>query len=128
MSRLIDMDPQRQLEPEPKGHEFGYYTLDRLPTLEVSNVDTTQAISLKMKDEDIPSDKLWKFPIDNDVLYKLQQEDIFCKNILNQIEKGNIVEGQLYLIKDKIFKRYVIDGENTYETTVVPRTLTTQIL
>ena len=109
MSRLIDMDPQIQLEPEPKGYEFGYYTFDQLLTLEVSNVDTTQAISLKMKDEDIPSDKCWKFPIDNDILYKLQQEDIFCKNILNQIEKGNIVEGQLYLIKDKILKRYVID-------------------
>ena len=44
-----------------------------------------------------------------------QQEDVFCKNILNQIEKGNIVEGQLYLIKDKILKRYIIDGDNTYE-------------
>ena len=128
MSRLIDIDPQIKLELEPEGYEFGYYTFDQLPSLEVSNVDTTQDVSLETKDEDIPSDKLWKFPIDNDVLYKLQQEDIFCKNILNQIEKGNIVEGQLYLIKDKILKRYVIDGENTYETTMVPRTLTTQIL
>ena len=34
----------------------------------------------------------------------------------------------MYLIKDKILKRYVIDGENTYETTVVPGALTTQIL
>ena len=58
----------------------------------------------------------------------MQWEDVFCKNILNEIEKGNIVEKQLYLIKDKILKRYVIDGENTYETTVVPRALTTQIL
>ena len=61
-----------------------------------------------------------KLPIGNDTLHRLQQEDIFCKNILNQIEKGNIVEGQLYLIKDKILKRYIIDRDNTYETTVVP--------
>ena len=58
----------------------------------------------------------------------MQQEDVFCKNILSQIEKGNIVEGQLYLIKDKILKRYIIDGDNTYETTVILRALTTQIL
>ena len=58
----------------------------------------------------------------------MQQEDVFCKNILSQIEKGNIVEGQLYLVKDKILKRYIIDGDNTYETTVIPRALTTQIL
>ena len=60
-------------------------------------------------------------------MHKLQQEDAFCKNILNQIEKGNITDGQLYLVKDKILKRYVL-GDNTYETIVVPRTLTAQIL
>ena len=59
---------------------------------------------------------------------RLQQEDVFCGNILSQIEKGNIVEGQLYLIRDKILKRYVIDGDNTYETTMILRALTTQIL
>ena len=31
---------------------------------------------------------------------------------MNQIEKGNIVEGQLYLIRDKILKIYVVDGES----------------
>ena len=36
MSRLIDMDPQIQPEPEPEGYEFGYYTFDQLPELEVS--------------------------------------------------------------------------------------------
>ena len=41
MSRLIDMDPQIQLEPEPEGYEFGYYTFDQLPELEVSNIQTT---------------------------------------------------------------------------------------
>ena len=31
-------------------------------------------------------------------------------------------------MKDNILKRYVIEGNNTYETTVVPRALTGQIL
>ena len=94
----------------------------------MSNVETTQNISLEMKNEDTSNDSLWKLPIGKDALHKLQQKDVFCKNILNQIEKGNIVEGQLYLIKDKILKRYITDGENTYETTVVPKALTAQIL
>ena len=127
MSRLIDIDLQIQPEAEPEGYEFGYYTFDPLPTLEVSNVETTQDLSLKIEDKDAPNDNLWKLPIDNDTLSKLQQADIFCKNILSQTEKGNIV-GQLYLIKDKILKRYIIDEDNTYETTVVPRALTIQIL
>ena len=40
MSRLIDIDLQIQLESEPEGYEFGYYTFDTLPTLEVSSVET----------------------------------------------------------------------------------------
>ena len=67
-------------------------------------------------------------PIDNGVLQKLQEDDVFCKNILNQIKKGNISVIQLYLAKDNILKRYVIEGNNTYETTVIPRALTGQIL
>ena len=69
-----------------------------------------------------------KLPISNDILSKLQQEDEFCKNILGQIKKGNIVEGQLYLIKDDILTRYVVDEDDTYKTVVMPRSLTPQIL
>ena len=87
MSRLIDIDLQIQPEPEPEGYEFGYYTFDPLPTLEASNVETTQDLSLEMKDKDVPNDNLWELPIDNNLLYKLQQEDVFCRNILSQIEK-----------------------------------------
>ena len=99
-----------------------------LPTLEVTNVEAIQKKSLETKDKDASDHDLWKLLISNDTLSKLQQEDVFCKNILSQIEKGSIVEGQLYLIRDKTLRRYVIDGDNTYETTVIPRVLTTQIL
>ena len=67
-------------------------------------------------------------PISNEILIQLQQKDIFCKNILDQIEKGNIVDGQLYLIKGKILRRYVQEGEDTYETIVLLKDLTAQIL
>ena len=128
MSRLIDLDLQIQPESESEGYEFSYYTFDTLPALEVSNVKTIQDISLNVKDVHASKNDLWKLPISNDTLYKLKQEDVFCKNILNQIEKGNIIEGQLYVVKDKLLKRYVIDGDNTYETTVVLRAITTQML
>ena len=128
MSRLIDIDPQIQSEPEPKGYEFSYYTFNLLSALEVTYVETTKKGLLETQHEDASDKELWKLPISDDTLSKLQQEDEFCKNILSQREKGNIIEGQLYQIRDKILKRYVIDGDNTYETTVIPRTLTTQIL
>ena len=47
MSRLIDIDPQIQQDSEPEGYEFGYYTFDTLPTMEVSHVETTKQTSNK---------------------------------------------------------------------------------
>ena len=34
----------------------------------------------------------------------------------------------MYIVKDKLLKRYVTDGNDTYETTVIPRVITAQIL
>ena len=127
ISRLIDIDLQVQPKSEPEGYEFGYYTFDTLPALEVSNVETSQDTSLNVNDTDAFYNDLWKLPISNDTLSKLQQKDMFCNNILNQIEKGNII-GQLYVVKDKLLKRYVINGSNTYETIVIPRAITAQVL
>ena len=62
------------------------------------------------------------------MLAKLQQKDEFCKNIFNQIEKGNIVDGHLYKMDNKLLKRFIVDGNNTYDTTVIPRSLIPQVL
>ena len=128
MRRLIKIDPQVQQDSEPEGYEFGYYTFDTLPTLEVSNIETTQDTSDCVNDDNNVNNNLLELPIGNDTLFKLQQEDKFCANILAQIEKGNIRDGQLYVIQDKLLKRYVTDSDNTYETIVLPRALTAQIL
>ena len=44
------------------------------------------------------------------------------------MKKGNIIEGQVYKVQNKLLKRYVTDGDKTYETIVLPRALTAQIL
>ena len=79
-------------------------------------------------DESDPNDNLIELPLDNDTLLELQQKDMFCANILAQIEKGNIIGGQLYKVQNKLLKRYVTDGDKTYETIVLPIALTAQIL
>ena len=101
MSRLIDIDPQVQPEPEPEGYEFGYYIFDELPSLEVSDIEATSGSIINIETEDASDKNFQKFSIDDDVLHKLQQEDAFCKNILNQIGKGNITDGQLHPVKEK---------------------------
>ena len=128
MSRLIEIDPQIQPEPEPECYEFKYYTFDELPNLEVTNIESTLNSIADIKTRDLSGNNFQGFPISEGILQKLQKQDAFCKNIPSQIEKGNITNRQLYLVKDKILKRYVLEGDNTYETTVVPSALTTQIL
>ena len=125
MNCLINIDPQIQSEPEPEGHEFGYYTFDPLPTLETHNIQTSSTASTQ---DDNSQELLCELPIDNNVLTKLQPKDEFCKNIFNQIEKGNVVDGHLYQIDNKLLKRFIADGNNTYETTVIPRSLIPQVL
>ena len=66
--------------------------------------------------------------MNNDLLSRLQLQDTFCANILAQIEKGNITEGHMYKVQNKLLRRYVIDGDKTYETIVLPRALIAQIL
>ena len=82
-----------------------------------------------MSSQDDPNgDLLCELPIQNDMLIKLQQEDAFCRNIIQQIKKGNIREGQLYKIDNKHLKRLVMDGNDTYEAIVIPRSLIPQVL
>ena len=126
MSRLINIDPQIQQDSEPEGYEFGYYTFDTLPAMEVSNINTTKE-TLSENGKDITENNI-RLPLSDDMLSNLQLQDAFCSHILTQIEKGNIKEGQTYIVQNKLLKRYVTDGDKTYETIILPRALTTQIL
>ena len=96
MSRLIDIDPQIQQDSEPEGYEFGYYTFDTLPAMEVSNIETTKETSNEKEENDI--DSIVELPLSDNVLSDLQLQDTFCSHILTQIKKGNIKDGQTYLV------------------------------
>ena len=68
MSRLINIDPQIQQDSKPEGYEFGYYTFDTLPALEVSNVKTIQDTSVCVNNDN-DTNNLLELPIDNDTLF-----------------------------------------------------------
>ena len=111
MSCIINIDPQVQPEPEMEGHEFGYYAFDPLPALEIHDIQTSLTGATH---DDNSNEFLCKLPMDDNMLAKLQQKDEFCKNIIKQIEKGNIVNGQLYKMDNEILKRFIVDGNDTY--------------
>ena len=126
MRRLIKIDPQVRQDAEPEGYEFGYYVFDSLPTMEVSNIDTTQSVTKNKGNEDV--EHILKLPLSDDVLSQLQSQDRFCSHIIAQIKKGNIKDGQTYKFHDNLLKRNVTDSDRIYETIVLPRALTAQVL
>ena len=74
---------------------------------------------MSSNDKSNPNESLIELPLDNNTLLELQQKDTFCANILAQIERGNIIKGQVYKVQNKLLKRYVTDGDKTYETICV---------
>ena len=101
---LIEIDPQVQQEPEPEGYEFGYYVFDSLPDIEVIDIELTIDSITHVKTKYPSGHNFQGFTIDNDIFQKLEHNDIFCKNMLDQIKKGNIQEGQLFIVRDNILK------------------------
>ena len=126
MSRLIKIDPQMQQESKPEGYEFGYYSFNSLPAMEVTNINITQDTSVN--DEDKELHKLLHVPLSDKLVSQLQLQDAFCSHIITQIKKGNIKDGQIYKLHDNILKRNVTDNDRMYETIVLPRTLIAQVL
>ena len=78
MSRLIEIDPQVQQEPEPEGYKFGCYTFDDLPNIEVTDIESTLNSITDIETKYTSGNNFQGFLISNDVLQKLQQEDEFC--------------------------------------------------
>ena len=94
--------------------------------MEVPDVEVIKETTNKKEEND--RDSVVRLPLSDNMLSILQLQDPFFSHILTQIKKGNIKEGQIYLIQNKILKRYVNDGNNTYETVILPRALTAQVL
>ena len=68
MSRLIEIEPQIQQEPELEGYKFGYYTFDDLPNIEVTDIESSFNSITDIENKDTSSNNFQGFPISKDVL------------------------------------------------------------
>ena len=92
----------------------------------MSNIDTSPDILSNNGNED--EKNLLRLPLTDDKLSQLQSQDMFCSHIITQLKKGNIKDGQTYKLHNKLLKKNVTDNDKIYETIVLPRALTAQIL
>ena len=67
-------------------------------------------------------------PLKEEKLIKMQKQDEFCKNLLNQLQAGKLSSGNPYFLEEGILKRYIDDQKQRFEVTVLPRDLMTVAL
>ena len=102
MNRLIKIDPDIKLSPEPEGYEFGCYAFDYDSGILVNAVqaiqdDTNQPITNDLSDIDLP--------LTDELFFQLEKGDKFCKYIKNQLLSGKLQPNNpYYLDNDNILK------------------------
>ena len=120
MSRLIEITPEIEQEPEPPGQEFGYDIFETLEPIET----TTHYINelkeeIQIKHEAIPDDLLPIVDLTESQLEDIQMKDNFIKNIVNRLVAKQQPEGKPYYLEGKLLKKYIYDNKQRFEVTVV---------
>ena len=120
MSRLIEITPEIEQEPEPPGQEFGYDIFETLEPIET----TTHYINelkeeIQIKQEAIPDDLLPIVDLTESQLEDIQMKDKFIKNIVNRLVAKQQPEGKPYYLEGKLLKKYIHDNKQRFEVTVV---------
>ena len=121
MSRLIQIDPEAKLSPEPERYEFGYHAFEDLEPVR----SDVQQIKISVEEKEpitLPQEEI-KLPLSDEKLLALQAEDKFCKDIINNMQKGQLQDKNPYYKEREILKRYMEDGKQRFEVVVLPQVL-----
>ena len=120
MSRLIQIDPEAKLNPEPEGYEFGHHAFEDMEPIK----SDIQEINVSTEKEPItlPQEEI-RLPLSDEKLLALQAKDKFCSDISSKLQQGQLQEKNPYYKEDGILKRYVEDGKQRFEVVVLPPSL-----
>ena len=143
MSRLITIDPDTELPPDDQGCEYGYYLFDPLHPLPmedichvdilkitITNPDEVTLTYLDPKDPGGDIDRLLSL-LDGEhyeVISWLQDRDIFCHRILQQISKNKPPVNHPYIINNDILKCSLTLNGQIYYPIVLPHILIGHVL
>ena len=102
MSRLIYIDPEAKLNPEPTGYEFGYHAFEDLEPIKSDIQEirvSTEGEPINLSQEEI------KLPLSDEKLLALQAEDKFYSDINNKLQKGQLQDKNPYYKENGILKK-----------------------
>ena len=111
MSRLIQIDPEAKLNPEPEGYEFGYHAFEDMEPIK-SDIQEIK-VSTEKEPITLPQEEI-KLPLSDEKLLALQAKDKFCNDISNKLQQGQLQDKNPYYKENEILKRYVEDGKHRF--------------
>ena len=134
LSRLIDIDPDVEQEPELKDYEFGHYAFETLPKAKGTPVGETLALvdSIDICEINISCDNAEnsEFSVKlllSDIQFScLQEKDLKIWTLHEKVHGGLYKE--FYFIKNDILYRSVMDSGHKFSTVVIPEDLTDSLL
>ena len=125
LEELQDMNQNDQIDPvTSKEQEEIEAKIAPLLQRQSQNGDVTQN---KQEPIFLPNEEI-VLPLKEEKLIKMQKQDKFCKNLLNQLQAGKLSSGNPYFLEEGILKRYIDDQKQRFEVTVLPRDLITVVL
>ena len=120
MSRLVQIDPEAKLNPEPEGYEFGYHAFEDMEPIK-SDIQEIK-VSTEREPITLPQEEI-KLPLSDEKLLALQAKDKFCNDISNKLQQGQLQDKNPYYKENEVLKRYVEDGKQRLEVVVLPQVL-----
>ena len=91
MSRLIQIDPEAKLNPEPEGYEFGYHAFEDLEPIKTD----IQEIRAFAEPISLPQEEI-KLPLSDGKLFALQAGDKLCNDISSKLQQGKLQDKNPY--------------------------------
>ena len=134
LSRLIDIDPDVQLQPELKDYEFGHYAFETLPKARskaiheiLTSVDGVEVCEINLTYNNSENSPYWvKLPLSNEQCSCLQDKDLKVRQLKQKVTQG--LYAQFYLIQNGILYRSVIDNGHKFEAAAIPEDLIGTVL
>ena len=125
MRRLIQIDPEDKLNPEPEGYEFGYHAFEDMEPIK-SDIQEIR-VSTEKEPITLPQEEI-KLSLSDEKLLALQARDKFCNDINNKLQQGQLQNKNPYYKENEVLKRYVEDGKQRFEVVVLPQVLSSAAL
>ena len=134
LSRLIDIDPDVELQPELKDYEFGHYAFETLPKAKgkmvhevITSLDGVDMCEINITyDNSENSSYSVKLPLSNKKFSCLQDKDLKVRQLKQKFIQGQYA--QFYFIKKGVLYRSVVDNGHKFEVVVVPEDLIGMVL